>query len=471
MYATLLVFLGICFPLRFIIEGIARPGLAPFVILGAILLPVCLMGAYGMMRSGIGLSPDRVLIRSGFGTTRALPWSEVARFKVRTNKSRTDGLTEVIGTDGRRRWTFGCMPGGWSRRETLIARYRLLRTLEDERLKHVPEGAAADRPPVRRPVLPPWSPLRHWVPRVLGSVALLGLIAGSAWFASDALSSLGPAFRAADGLGTRGYFIPQSGGCSRGCSWFGEFRLPNGTVTLRGASLNDAGRVRIGVPVPARDTGGVYPANAAGAWGDPLATIVEGYSSAALFAAVGIAQLTRRRARRRRTADTSPAWPDAPSRTTDAAAALVEQRGWRFSTSLRHDGKPDKVIPKAGRALGRLDGTLDGRRVLVLFYERVITVGIVLPAGAVPMVRIGVDLDSGQLTFNEDVALGQRLMTPPARDAVSRAGFASVAFAQSTLAAGFPGVPTAAEIVDALRDLERLLAAMPGDVLRAHGVR
>jgi hypothetical protein len=467
--------LGLFLPLGFIIQGIARDGLFPLVIVGAILLPLCLMGAYGIMRSGIGLTPDRVLIRSGFGTTRALPWSEVARFEVRMDKSRTEGLVDVVGTDGRRRSTFGCMPGGWSRRETLIAHYRLLRILEDERLKHVPEAAADDRRPVRRPVLPPWSPLRHWTPRVLGSVALLALIAGSAWVASAALSSLGPAFRASHGQGTRGYFIPQSGGCGRGCSWYGEFRLPNGTVTLRGTSLNDGGRdVQIGVPVPALDSGAVYPANDPGAWGYPLATTVEGYSTAALFAAVGIARLTRRRARKRLAVDMSPGWPDAPSRTKgvpDAAAALVEQRGWRFGTRMRHDEKPDKVIPQAGRALGRLDGTLDGRQVAVMFYERVIGVVIVLPAGAVPMVRIGLDRGSGQLTFKEDVALGQRLMTPPARDAASRAGFASVVFAQRTLSAGLPGVLTAAEIVDALRGLEKLLAAMPGDVLRAHGVR
>jgi hypothetical protein len=58
------------------------------------------------------------------------------------------------------------------------------------------------------------------------------------------------------------------------------------------------------VPVPARDTGdsgGVFPANDPGAWGAPMSQMVVAYSLAALFAAVGIAQLFRRRALQRLT--------------------------------------------------------------------------------------------------------------------------------------------------------------------------
>lgn len=199
------------------------------------------------------------------------------------------------------------MAEGWSRRETLIARWRLVSVLEDERLKHGPGAAAADSSPVRRPALPPWSPWRHWALRVLASVALLGIMAGAVWSGSTALNSLGPAFRAADGAGTPGYFIPQSGGClgRGGCHWYGEFRLPGGTVTRRDITLNDGGSdIRIGGPVPARDTGdsgGVFLANDPGAWGAPMSQMVVAYSLAALFAAVGIAQQFRRRALQRLT--------------------------------------------------------------------------------------------------------------------------------------------------------------------------
>jgi hypothetical protein len=113
---------------------------------------------------------------------------------------------------------------------------------------------------------------------------------------------------------------------------------------------------------------------------------------------------------------------------------------------------------------------LNGRPVAVVFWERFTSVVIVLPTGTVPKVRIKVDLDSGQLTFKEDVLFGQRLITPPAREVISQAGFAAVTFGKSVLGGGFPGVITADEVIDALHSLERLLAAMPGDVLRAHGV-
>lgn len=61
------------------------PGGGGLVIVGAVLLLVCVTGAYGALRSGIGVTSDQVLIRSGIGTTQAVPWSKVARFEVRVN--------------------------------------------------------------------------------------------------------------------------------------------------------------------------------------------------------------------------------------------------------------------------------------------------------------------------------------------------------------------------------------------------
>lgn len=77
--------LGVLAPLRFVIGGIAMPGGGGLVIVGAVLLLVCVTGAYGALRSGIGVTSDQVLIRSGIGTTQAVPWSKVARFEVRVN--------------------------------------------------------------------------------------------------------------------------------------------------------------------------------------------------------------------------------------------------------------------------------------------------------------------------------------------------------------------------------------------------
>lgn len=311
--------LGIWIPLLVIIEGAAhRSGVA--IVLGTMLLALCLTGAAGMLRAGIGVTPDQVLIRNGMGITEAIPWRKVARFEVRPASSRSAGQIDVVGTDGQRRSTTACHAGGRSRREALIAGWQLVSALEAERIKYSPGAAAAASSPVPRPALPPWTPRGHWVPRVLSSVALLAVIAGTAWAGSSAANSLGDAFRAADGVGTPGYFIPQSGLCDR-CQVSGEFRLPDGTVTHHDVTLNDAGSgVQIGVPVPARDTGGgIYPASDPSAWGLPMALMVASYCTAALFAAVAITRLFRRRPLQDLTADAAPAgdaqgWPEAPSR-------------------------------------------------------------------------------------------------------------------------------------------------------------
>jgi hypothetical protein len=106
----------------------------------------------------------------------------------------------------------------------------------------------------------------------------------------------------------------------------------------------------------------------------------------------------------------------------------------------------------------------------VVLCERVTSVLIGLPAGAVPKVRIKIDRGSGHLAYTENAALGQRLMTPPAREAVSQAGFTAVIFSKNELVGALPRALTAAEIIDALHGVEKLLAAMPRDVLGAYGV-
>src|SRR5579864_5315043 len=77
-FAVTLVSLGVTLPLRLTIWGIATPGDGGVAIVGVPLILVCLAGAWGNLRSGLGVTPDHVLIRSGIGTTDVVPWTKVA---------------------------------------------------------------------------------------------------------------------------------------------------------------------------------------------------------------------------------------------------------------------------------------------------------------------------------------------------------------------------------------------------------
>jgi hypothetical protein len=93
--------------------------------------------------------------------------------------------------------------------------------------------------------------------------------------------SIGPAISAAEGHGTKGYFVAQSLNCGRhGCNWSGEFRLPDGQVTRTGVGFTggDTG-MHVGTVVPALDTGGlfdVFPRHGDTSWLLSLALLVGG---------------------------------------------------------------------------------------------------------------------------------------------------------------------------------------------------
>jgi hypothetical protein len=463
-------FLGI-FPAGLIVHGLGHPVRLALLIPGVVLVAAVAAAAAVPVRAGIGVTPERILIRAATGRTTAIPWADVTGFKA--THTRKDGKIFVLTSGGGQWQTSGYAPAGSSRWEE----WQLVRALEDERIARTP-GAAYALPP--RP--PPPAPGQRRVPSLWASlvVAALLILFGTGTL-YQAVTRLGPAVQAAHGGRTAGYFIPQRETTGRGAAWYGEFRLPDGDVTRRDVGIQDlpVSAVHAGVPVAARDTGdpaGVYPRDDPGAWHYPadVAVMTGWFYGWALVLVIRAAARRRgwsRRAPDHRAGDPPPAaGPDAAALARDAAAALAGQHGWSWSPLARDDKEQPRSLPWAGQRLGQLDGVLGGRRVTVVFWERFTSVVIVLPAGTVPKVRIKADRDSGQLTYEDDVILGQRLMTPPAGEVISRAGFTAVSFNKNALGGGFHGVLTADEVIDAVRSLDRLLAAMPADVLRAHGV-
>jgi hypothetical protein len=109
--------------------------------------------------------------------------------------------------------------------------------------------------------------------------------------------SIGPAISAAQGHGTRGFFVAQSESCGRhGCTWSGEFRLPDGQVTRNDVGFEGSySSMQVGSVVPALDTGdfsNVFPRHGSTTWLIELA--------AGVFAIFLICRATWKLARRRR---------------------------------------------------------------------------------------------------------------------------------------------------------------------------
>jgi hypothetical protein len=83
--------------------------------------------------------------------------------------------------------------------------------------------------------------------------------------------SIGPAIGAAQGHGTRGFFVAQSESCGRhGCTWSGEFRLPDGQVTRNDVGFEGSyASMQVGSVVPALDAGdfsNVFPRHGSINW-------------------------------------------------------------------------------------------------------------------------------------------------------------------------------------------------------------
>jgi hypothetical protein len=245
------------------------------------------------------VTPGHIIIRAATRETTLVPWAQVAGFEAGKGSNTEDskGTVYVLTADGKRLHTLGYGSDGNSPREM----WHLLRALEDERLARAP-GTASTLPPK-----PP--PERH---HATGIGAVIGLMILGALPLYFAVTGLGPAIRAGRGEGTIGYFIPQRETTGRGAAWYGEFRLPDGTVTLRNVSIEDvpASTVHSGVPVAARDPGNseatfppgtqaVFPRHDPGAWHLPANLAVMAAWSYAWALVLIIRQWIIRQRRRR----------------------------------------------------------------------------------------------------------------------------------------------------------------------------
>jgi hypothetical protein len=94
---------------------------------------------------------------------------------------------------------------------------------------------------------------------------------------------IGPAVSAAQGDGIHGFFVARSQNCSSwpdACTWSGDFRLTNGTITRTTVEFvgSDPG-IRAGSAVRAIDTGNpssVYLVNGSGQWLGPAGELTLG---------------------------------------------------------------------------------------------------------------------------------------------------------------------------------------------------
>lgn len=293
--AALLIAFGSMAVPALVVEGIAHHA---YALIGFGVVVALMVGAEVrvILRAGIGVTPEHVLIRRASGGTTRVPWADVAMFEVRKGGPRNDDYFVVRTVGEQRLETLGCTLGEMSARANVIMRWRILRGLEDERLARVP--GAVDRGPVGPPDLPANSWGNRWGTQVVTTVALVLFLGIGVACLLQGLAGVRPALRAAEGAGTAGFFVPRSEACGKSCTWYGDFRLPDGLVTLRNVTLADAGAaVAVGVPVSARDTGGngtVYPRHDPSGWAGPMIEFVMGVLISALFLILVAGQWVRR---------------------------------------------------------------------------------------------------------------------------------------------------------------------------------
>jgi hypothetical protein len=300
--AFIVASVGSLFGVPFLVGGIAHAEI-PKAVAGGVLLVLPALWACVILRAGIGVTSTHLLIRGVLGSTQAVPWPDVTGFAV-TGSGRGRAF-RVHGQGGQRWSTVGCSLSGWNRQDEELALWRLTRALEDERLARSP-GAASEVPPrPPEPVRAPWARRegrRLFIDTVL--VAFLGLSVYIAW---NAVGGVGPAFRAADGAGTPGSYIPQSKSCGKSdCTWYGEFRLSDGRVARTDVTIADtsSGDLQAGTPVAATDVGDdddsnggsgvVFPAHDHGAWSSTVTVLVQSASWAAMLVVVLLGQVVRR---------------------------------------------------------------------------------------------------------------------------------------------------------------------------------
>jgi hypothetical protein len=210
-------FLGV-FPVRLIIHGTGHPIRWALLIPGAVLVAAIAAWARVPLRAGIGVAPDRILIRTAIGDTSAVPWAQVTGFVGGKGSSARDseGTVFVLTSGGERLHT-----AGYSAARTSAAElWQLLCALEDERLARMP-GAVSTLP---APPPPPPKPGDTSAARFLVGLGVILLVAAGTLPLYFGVTQIGPGLRAASGGGIVGYYIPQRETTGRGAQWYGEFR-------------------------------------------------------------------------------------------------------------------------------------------------------------------------------------------------------------------------------------------------------
>ena len=233
------------------------------VVIGALTL----LGAAGYlifaMRAGIGAGQDHVIVRARSGREQRVAWPAVAGFELEQAPSQqTVVMIVVVCHDERRLTTRGCWfyprLGGDVRDEQ--AR-EMIRALEAERVTRTGDQPVPDPDPVDLAAGDRGQAVRSQLGRlafrVFGAISIIFFLGWISFLTFEGATSLGAGIRASHGQGTQGYFVPQDELCDRGgCTWTGDFRRPDGTVTRRGVTYaNDAASLRAGEAVPALDAG------------------------------------------------------------------------------------------------------------------------------------------------------------------------------------------------------------------------
>jgi len=247
------------------------------VVIGALTL----LGAAGYlvfaMRAGIGAGQDHVIVRARSGREQRVAWPAVAGFDLEPAPSQqTVVMIVVVCHDERRLTTRGCWfyprLGGDVRKEQARA---MIRALEAERVTRTGDQPVPDPDPAdlaagdRGQAV--WSRLGRRALGVFIAASIIAILGWMSFLVFEGATSLGPAIQASHGQGTQGSFVPQDEVCTRGgCTWFGDFRRTDGTVTRRGVSYPGyADSLRAGEAVPALDTGDpeqVFPRHDTLAW-------------------------------------------------------------------------------------------------------------------------------------------------------------------------------------------------------------
>jgi hypothetical protein len=286
----------------FVWLGVASHTLA-LDIIGAAGLSVIAWVAVGVLRAGLGVSADGVVLRSPLWVRRRVPWSHVENFLIH---HRTYGASvRVICSDGRQLSTFALV---FENRHTGLQRARAVAT--ELVSVHAQFSASPD-------TSAPWPDLPKIeladrltrragrAARVLIVTVSIVVVCGAALgLILSGATELSPALRASHGQGIAGAFVATTQSCGRGgCSWSGNFVLANGDTVLHNVGFNGGtSALQAGQTLPALDSGSTYlvfPVHDARTWMTQFFTLLAGILLLAgtIFTAIALIRHERRHQR------------------------------------------------------------------------------------------------------------------------------------------------------------------------------